>query len=32
MLRAGLKEKGIELQTQSTAGNRLVFSNLKKQE
>jgi len=32
MLRAGLKDKGIELQTQSTAGNRMVFSNLKKQE
>ena len=29
MLRAGLKDKGIELQVQSTAGNRLVFSNLK---
>lgn len=27
MLRAGLKEKGIQLQTQSTARNRLVFSN-----
>ena len=32
MLRAGLKEKGIELQTQSTAGNRLVFSNLKREQ
>ena len=32
MLRAGLKDKGIELQVQSTAGNRLVFSNLKKAE
>ena len=32
MLRAGLKDKGIELQVQSTAGNRLVFSNLKKGE
>jgi hypothetical protein len=27
MLRVGLKEKGINLQTQSTARNRLVFSN-----
>jgi hypothetical protein len=32
MLRAGLKDKGIELQTQSSAGNRMVFSNLKKAE
>lgn len=32
MLRAGLKDKGIELQTQSGAGNRIVFSNLKKAE
>lgn len=27
MIRSGLKEKGIQLQTQSTARNRLVFSN-----
>jgi len=32
LLRAGLKDKGIELQTQSTAGNRMVFSNLKRGE
>ncbi len=32
MLRAGLKEQGINLQTQSTARNRLVFSNIDKAE
>jgi hypothetical protein len=29
MVRAGLKEQGIELQIQSSAGNRLVFANAK---
>jgi hypothetical protein len=32
IIRAGLKDKGIELQTVSTAGNRMVFSNLKAQQ
>lgn len=29
MMRAGLKDKGIDLQTQSTEGNRMIFTNLK---